>query len=91
MAFELILKGRVQGVGCRYYCAQVARHLKISGSATNRHDGAVSVLLDTVDQVVVDRYIEALEHNTFRLNFFGSIREVTKTAYYGPLRGDYEW
>ncbi len=91
MPVELVLKGRVQGVGCRYYCSQVARRLNISATASNKHDGSVSVILETENSDLVRTYVDALENNRFRISFFGSIREITQRTYSGHPEGDYEW
>lgn len=91
MGVELILKGRVQGVGCRYYCEKVARKLGLSGAATNLYDGTVSVILDTDNPGMIGRYIEALRNNSFNIHFFGTIHSISQKTYLGRIEGDYEW
>jgi acylphosphatase len=41
-----IVRGRVQGVGFRYYAVRVAEPLGLAGSATNRRDGTVEVVAE---------------------------------------------
>ena len=41
---DIILKGRVQGVGFRYYAKQVGDEMKIGGKVWNNYDGSVEVI-----------------------------------------------
>jgi acylphosphatase len=91
MAKKLILSGRVQGVFCRYYCSQNARRLGLKGSATNLYDGTVQVLLDTDNEDIVNKFIEAIRFNPYNFRFYGSITSVTTSDYSGPIYGDYEF
>jgi acylphosphatase len=43
VALRLWLRGRVQGVGFRYYTRGVARELGLTGRVRNLHDGRVEV------------------------------------------------
>lgn len=45
MSKHLIISGRVQGVGFRYYTYKNARELRIKGWVQNLHDGTVEVVL----------------------------------------------
>ena len=86
---KVILKGRVQGVGCRGYCAFYARRLGIQGSATNLSDGAVRLVLDSDDEKLVQRFITALLTNPEGHHFFGRITDVDISDYSGRVSGDY--
>ena len=46
MATELVVRGRVQGVGFRYATAERARRHSVRGWAANRADGSVEVVLE---------------------------------------------
>jgi acylphosphatase len=91
MAYKLVLKGKVHGVGCRYYCSKTALALGLHGSATNVSDGSVSVLIKTDDPGTVRRFAEALRENVFNYHFFGQFSSVDYELYDGPITGDYNW
>jgi acylphosphatase len=46
VARRLVLKGRVQGVGFRFFIEELARREGVSGWAAKRPDGAVEVSLE---------------------------------------------
>jgi acylphosphatase len=89
MPKRLILTGRVQGVGCRNYCQSYAEELGIRGSATNRADGSVEVLLNTNDDALTRRFTECLRSNPKGFLFFGKISDIKTGDYNGGFGGDY--
>lgn len=89
MPKQLTLYGRVQGVFCRAYCSQYGKKLKIHGTASNRPDGTVEVILDSDDMRLVQTYIQALLTNPSNYTFFGNIENVDCNDYHGSIRGDY--
>ena len=91
MIKKVILKGRVQGVGCRGYCAKYARKYLINGSATNQSDGSVRLLLNFNDETVFKSFITALISNPDRYMFYGSIDDVSISDYTGKTEGDYNF
>jgi acylphosphatase len=91
MPYEIILKGRVQGVGCRYYCEKVGRNLGLHGAATNCGDGSVKVILDTDSQDKARDYADALTLNRFNHDFYGRIQSATVHTFYGEVRGECVW
>ncbi len=40
---HMVAKGRVQGVGFRYYCAHIAASCNVTGWVKNRYDGSVEI------------------------------------------------
>ena len=49
---RLIVHGRVQGVGFRYSLARQAQSRGVAGSAANRPDGAVEVVVEGEQEAV---------------------------------------
>lgn len=51
------IKGRVQGIGFRYWAVQTARELKLSGWVRNEADGSVEILMsgeeEQVDEMIL--------------------------------------
>lgn len=91
MPYRIVLKGRVQGVGGRAYCSHYARHLGLSGSATNLPDGSLQVLLATDDEKMVKEYTVCLRSDPLGVRFFGSITEIQFSSFNGSLCGDYNF
>jgi acylphosphatase len=91
MPYEIIIKGRVQGVGCRYYCGKVAQSLGLRGAASNLGDGSVRVIIDTDSHEEAQEYADALTRNSFNLDFYGRIQSALVRTAYCEVAGDYEW
>lgn len=95
MLFGLILKGRVQGVGCRYYCAQVARKMKIQGNVTNLPDGSVRLIINCEDMETMKKFVSNLKNNRYGFNFYGtitgiSVQKITEESC-KKIRSDYSF
>jgi len=45
-SYRYLVRGRVQGVGYRYYVLREAQTLGVSGYARNLHDGSVEVIAE---------------------------------------------
>ena len=56
---EAIVRGRVQGVGFRWFVTREAERLGLDGWVANRPDGSVSVVAEG-DRVDLDRLAERL-------------------------------
>lgn len=91
MAFQVILSGHVQGVGCRYYCSRYGTIQGINGSATNLHDGTVRVILETDNRFEAESYEKALVENSAGINFAGRIDSTVLKEWKGPVKGDYSF
>lgn len=89
MPKKILLKGRVQGVGCRGYCAKYARQYGIKGSATNLSNGSVKLILDCKESTMLKDYINSLIQNPDRYPFFGKITGIEVSECTGNINGDY--
>lgn len=49
MRLHAVVRGRVQGVGFRWFVRELASELQLAGWVMNRDDGAVEVLADGTD------------------------------------------
>jgi acylphosphatase len=61
VAVRLVIRGRVQGVGFRWWARGLARRLKLVGWVRNRSDGAVE-LLAAGSPGGVGQLVEACRH-----------------------------
>jgi len=91
MIKKVILKGRVQGVGCRGYCAKYARRFSINGSATNLYDGSVKLILNINNESSFQCYITSLINNPDGYIFYGTINDILIEDYSGKIDGDYNF
>jgi len=53
-AYRYLVRGRVQGVGYRYFVLRQADALGVTGFARNRADGAVEVIAEGSDDSLAD-------------------------------------
>ncbi|WP_295154694.1 acylphosphatase [uncultured Brachyspira sp.] len=58
---DITLKGRVQGVGFRYYSKQVADEMKIGGKVWNNYDGSVEVIGYLKTKAEIDEFVEKIK------------------------------
>ena len=59
-ARRVVVHGRVQGVGFRWFVVRNAGALGIGGSVRNRPDGAVEVILTAADEADAESLIERI-------------------------------
>ena len=57
---RVVVHGRVQGVGFRWFVVRNAEALGVGGTVRNRPDGAVEVILRSVDAAGVDSLIQRI-------------------------------
>lgn len=55
-----IVRGRVQGVGFRWFVARNAERMGVTGTVRNRADGTVEALLQAPSAADVERMVERL-------------------------------
>lgn len=58
---NIILEGRVQGVGFRYFVQEKAMSMKVVGFVRNTPDSRVEVVAEG-EHDVLDRFLEAVAH-----------------------------
>jgi len=51
-AFRYLARGRVQGVGFRYFALKVAEELRVTGFVRNLPDGSVEVVAEAAESVL---------------------------------------
>jgi len=59
MRCRVVVRGRVQGVGFRWFVRERARALGLAGSVANRADGSVEVQAEG-DQAAIDSFLDHL-------------------------------
>lgn len=91
MPKRLLLRGHVQGVGCRNYCSVQGRRMGLHGFASNMPDGTVEVLLATDNSNSAEAYRNELMENKNGITFYGRITTIDMAEYHGPLEGDYSF
>jgi acylphosphatase len=74
-AYRFFVRGRVQGVGYRYFVLRQAEALGVSGFARNLPDGGVEVVAEGSDAS-----LEALESRLKDGPPFGDVEHVERTA-----------
>lgn len=62
--YNMIFKGRVQGVGFRYKSYMIANELGLTGDVYNLYDGDVEVNVQG-NQEKIDIFLDRLAHDTF--------------------------
>ena len=72
---HVFVRGRVQGVGYRYFVMREAGTLGVSGFARNLPDGSVEVVAEAADEV-----LEAFEGRLREGPSFAQVTEMTFTS-----------
>ena len=62
--YNMIFKGRVQGVGFRYKCYLLANELGLTGDVNNLYDGDVELNIQG-DREKIDLFLEKLAKDRF--------------------------
>lgn len=63
IARQTIFEGRVQGVGFRYSCKELAKGYDLTGSVENQADGSVKVILQG-DEEEIEEYLRDLSEES---------------------------
>lgn len=62
--YNMIFKGRVQGVGFRYKSYMIANEMGLTGDVCNLYDGDVELNVQG-DQEKIDLFLDKLSHDRF--------------------------
>ena len=57
--YEIIVSGRVQGVGYRMYSKNIADSLEVKGSVKNQLDGNV-IIIAQADSEIIEKFIQKI-------------------------------
>ncbi|WP_051221159.1 acylphosphatase [Eremococcus coleocola] len=90
MTFQLIVSGRVQGVGYRYYVQSLAEKYKIKGTVRNQSNGNVMIIAQT-DYETLGQFISHLkipQHRWMRIDNV-NIEEIKLDKNYSDFRTIY--
>jgi len=80
---EIVVTGKVQGVGFRRYVLKLAHRFNISGFVKNRFTGEVYILA-TGEEVNIKLFIKKVKTG----NFFSRVKDVTSFTI--PLQDEYK-
>ena len=80
-SYRYIVRGRVQGVGYRYFVMREAAALGVSGFARNLPDGSVEVIAEAADDV-----LELFEDRLRQGPSFASVKDLDRSEV--AMRGD---
>jgi len=80
-SYRYIVRGRVQGVGYRYFVMREANALGVSGFARNLPDGSVEVVAEAADDV-----LGLFEERLRQGPSFATVSALDRSAI--PARGD---
>jgi acylphosphatase len=78
MRLHVLVRGRVQGVGFRWYVREAARNLGLAGWVRNRPDGSVDVAADG-DSPTIERLRDMLRQGPSGASV-ASLEDVDRTA-----------
>jgi acylphosphatase len=81
-SYRYIVRGRVQGVGYRYFVMREAAALGVSGFARNLPDGSVEVIAEAADDVL-DLFEDRLRQGPS----FASVKDLDRSEV--ATRGDH--
>lgn len=72
LQYHIVVEGRVQGVGFRYFVQSEAEKYKLTGWVKNRLDGSVEILAEGPEERLAD-FVEAIHKG----NRFSRVTNVT--------------
>jgi acylphosphatase len=67
-SIEVIVRGRVQGVGFRYFLLRLANDYQIDGEVWNRRDGGVELIACHESSAVLELFTSEIENGPGRVD-----------------------
>ncbi len=58
---RIIVKGRVQGIGYRWFVQEIAQQENICGYVKNNIDGSVEIVAESYQKTNIDRFIQRIK------------------------------
>jgi acylphosphatase len=58
---KIIVKGRVQGIGYRWFVREIAEQENIYGYVKNNYDGSVEIVAESYQKTNIDRFIQRIK------------------------------
>lgn len=65
--YHVIVSGRVQGVGFRYFCVMNAQQLGLTGSVRNMSNGMVEIFIQG-DEIAIDKFLAIIKKGNMFIN-----------------------
>lgn len=60
-AYKLLVHGKVQGVGYRWFVKEIAEEEKLFGYVKNNHDGTVEIVVEAENEDKIKKFIERIK------------------------------
>lgn len=60
---NILIEGRVQGIGYRYFVKKTAESMKISGNVFNNYDGTVEINIFINTKQELEEFVQSIKSN----------------------------
>lgn len=90
MAIRFVLKGRVQGVGCRAFVARVARELGLNGFVKNLPGDRVEVVVDGSKEKVSEFKKRIFVRGNPDSDYGMHVEELSEESFDGAVPASFE-
>jgi acylphosphatase len=61
VSVKIIVRGRVQGIGYRWFVQEIAEQENICGYVKNNYDGSVEIVAEAKQKTSIDRFIQRIK------------------------------
>lgn len=85
--YEVIVSGKVQGVGYRMYAAQIAKELQLTGTVRNLTNGDVKLIVQASSEQVAElqRQLQQPAHRFMRVDYV-TVRPIQLDKVYSDFQ-----